>query len=143
MRFGRFAALPRKILVVVQFTVSVIIIIGTLVVYQQVQFARNRPVGYDREGLITISMNDPEYKGKEELFRTQLLSSGVVSDVAFSSSPMTAIWNTTGGYEWKGKDPNLDCEFVRCSVTPEYGKTVGWKVIAGRDFSRDLATDVS
>ena len=143
MRFGRFAALPRKILVVVQFTVSVVIIIGTLVVYQQVQFARNRPVGYDREGLITIPMNDPEYKGKEELLRTQLLSSGVASDVAFSSSPMTAIWNTTGGYEWKGKDPNVEGEFVRCRVTPEYGKTVGWKVIAGRDFSRDHVTDAA
>ena len=143
MRFGRFAALPRKVLVVVQFTVSVIIIIGTLVVYQQVQFARNRPVGYDREGLITIPMNDPEYKGKEEPLRTQLLSSGVASDVAFSSSPMTQIWNTTGGYEWKGKDPNIEGEFVRCRVTPEYGKTVGWKVIAGRDFSRDHATDAT
>ncbi|HMG93996.1 MAG TPA: FtsX-like permease family protein, partial [Chryseolinea sp.] len=121
----------------------VVIIIGTLVVYQQVQFARNRPVGYDREGLITIPMNDPEYKGKEELLRTQLLSSGVASDVAFSSSPMTAIWNTTGGYEWKGKDPNVEGEFVRCRVTPEYGKTVGWKVIAGRDFSRDHVTDAA
>jgi putative ABC transport system permease protein len=139
--FGRFATLPRKLLVVVQFTVSVVLIFGTLVVYQQVQFARNRPVGYDRNGLITIGMNDPEYRGKEEFLRTQLLSSGVVSDVAFSSSPMTAIWNTTGGYEWKGKDPNLDAEFARCKVTPEYGKTVGWKVIAGRDFSRDYATD--
>ncbi len=143
MRSGRFAALPRKVLVVVQFTVSVIIIIGTLVVYQQVQFARNRPIGYDREGLITIPMNDPEYKGKEEFLRTQLLSSGVASDVAFSSTPMTAIWNTTGGYEWTGKDPNLEGEFVRCRVTPEYGKTVGWKVIAGRDFSRDHSTDAA
>ena len=141
LRFGQFAALPRKVLVVVQFTVSVVLIIGTLVVYQQVQFARNRPVGYERAGLITVSMNDPEYKGKEEVLRTQLLSSGVVSDVGFSSSPMTQIWNTTGGYEWKGKDPNIEGEFVRCRVTAEYGKTVRWKVIAGRDFSRDHATD--
>lgn len=139
--FGRFAALPRKLLVIVQFTVSVVLIIGTLVVYQQVQFARNRTVGYDRNGLITVEMNDPGYVGKEDLIRTQLLGSDVVSDVAFSSSPMTAIWNTTGGYEWDGKDPNLDAEFARCKVTPEYGKTVGWKVIAGRDYSRDHTTD--
>ncbi|HEY5917803.1 MAG TPA: ABC transporter permease, partial [Chryseolinea sp.] len=141
--FGRFGALPRKLLVVVQFTVSVVLIIGTLVVYQQVQFARNRPVGYDREGLITVSMNDPQYQGKEESLRTQLLSSGVVSDVGFSSSPMTAIWNTTGGYQWKGKDPNIEGEFVRCKVTADYGKTVRWKVIAGRDFSRELTTDIT
>ena len=142
-QLGRFAGLPRKMLVVVQFTVSVVLVIGTLVVYQQVQFARNRPVGYERQGLVTISMNDPEYKDKEELLRTQLLSTGVLSNVAFSSSPMTQIWNTTGGYEWKGKDPNIEGQFVRCRVTPEYGQTVGWKVIAGRDFSRDMATDVT
>jgi hypothetical protein len=141
--FGRFAALPRKMLVVVQFTVSVVLIIGTLVVYEQVQFARSRPVGYDRQGLVTISMNDPAYQEKEELLRTELLRTDVISDVAFSSSPMTEIWNTTGGYEWKGKDPNIDGEFVRCRVTPEYGKTVGWKLIAGRDFSRDMATDAA
>jgi len=141
--FGRFAALPRKMLVVVQFTVSVVLIIGTLVVYQQVQFARNRPVGYDRKGLVTISMNDPAYQDKEEILRTELLRTDVISDVAFSSSPMTEIWNTTGGYEWKGKDPNIEGEFVRCRVTSEYGKTVGWKVIAGRDFSRDMATDAT
>ena len=51
IRFGRFASLPRKVLVVVQFTVSVILIIGTIVVYQQIQFAQNRPIGYNREGL--------------------------------------------------------------------------------------------
>src|SRR6202012_2819519 len=50
-RVGRLAALPRKILVVVQFTVSVVLIIGTIVVYRQIQFAKNRPVGYDRSGL--------------------------------------------------------------------------------------------
>ena len=52
-RAGRFAALPRKVLVVVQFTISIALIIGTIIVYKQVQFAKSRPVGYTREGLIT------------------------------------------------------------------------------------------
>src|SRR6185312_16892452 len=50
-RAGRFAALPRKILVVIQFTISVTLIIGTIIVFKQIQFAKNRPVGYSREGL--------------------------------------------------------------------------------------------
>ena len=54
---GRFAAIPRKVLVVVQFTVSVILIIGTIIVYKQIQFAKNRPVGYTREGFITFPLN--------------------------------------------------------------------------------------
>ena len=54
---GRFSSLPRKVLVVIQFTVSVILIIGTVVIYQQIQFAKNRPLGYNSNGLVTLSMH--------------------------------------------------------------------------------------
>ena len=140
---GRFAALPRKALVVVQFTVSLILIIATIIVYQQIQFARNRPVGYSDDGLITVSLRDPAFNDRSDVIKTELMNTGVVSSLARSSSPMTQIWNITTGYNWKGKDPNLDGEFVICNVTPEFGKTVGWKVIAGRDFSLELPTDTT
>src|SRR5688572_16124265 len=70
-RSGRFAALPRKVLVVLQFTVSLVLIIGTVIVYEQIQFARSRPIGYDRENLVTLAMNDPNYKGKVEVLKTE------------------------------------------------------------------------
>lgn len=140
---GRFASWPRKVLVVIQFAVSTTLIMGTLVVYQQIQFARNRPVGYDRQGLITIDLNDPEFRGKQNVLRTGLLATGVVQAVSFSSSPLTAIWNSTGGYDWKGRDATFDAEFSICHVSPDFGKTVGWKVVEGRDFSTDLATDTT
>jgi putative ABC transport system permease protein len=138
---GRFAALPRKFLVVVQFTFSVVLITGTLIVYQQIQFARNRPVGYSREGLITLPLNDPNYKNNLDVLRTELLRSRVVSEVGGSSGPLTAVNNMTGGYEWPGKDPNLDAEFVICNVTHDFGKTVDWGLVAGRDFSKDFNSD--
>lgn len=141
IQHGRTAALPRKVMVVVQFTVSVVLIMGTLVVNQQIQYARNRPIGYDRQSLITLDMGDPGYESKGEVLRNELLRSGVVAQVATSSSPLTEAGNVTGGYEWQGKDPSLDAAFVRCNVTSDYGKTVGWEVVAGRDFSRALATD--
>jgi putative ABC transport system permease protein len=137
---GRFAALPRKVLVVIQFTVSVILIVDTLIVYQQIQFAKNRPVGYSRKGLITVAMNDPDYKNKQDVLHTELQRTGVVFGTAASSSPVTAVWNVTSGYEWQGKI-NLKAEFAICNVTPDFGKTVGWKIMAGRDFSRDFPTD--
>ena len=142
-RHGRFASMPRKVLVVVQFTVSVVLIIGTVIVYKQVHYARNRPVGYDRQALISVSLNDPAYAGKLELLKTELINSGAVTAVAFASSPITAVWNITNGYKWPGQDPNMDAEFVNCNVTPDYGKTVGWEVIAGRDFSEKFSTDTS
>jgi ABC-type antimicrobial peptide transport system permease subunit len=88
-------------------------------------------------------MNDPNYKGKEDVIRTELFTTGVVSEVATSSSPLTSIWNITGGYTWEGKDPNVDANFVECNVSPDFGKTVGWEIIAGRDFSRDFSTDTT
>ena len=136
IRTGRLAALPRKVLVVVQFTVSVVLIIGTVVVYKQIQFDRHRPVGYDKKSLITLEMDDPNYKGRLDLLRTELLHTGVVEEVAASSSTLTAVNNITSGYEWPGKDSNLDAEFAIRNVTRDFGRTVGWGFAAGRDFSR-------
>lgn len=138
---GRSASLPREVLVVVQFTVSVVLIIGTISVYQQIQFGRNRPIGYDRNNLITLNMNDPGYNGKQDVLKAELLRTGVVLEVATSSSALTAINNITSGHQWPGKDPDLDAEFVICNVTHDFGKTVGWEVVAGRDFSKDFSTD--
>ncbi len=141
LRSGRLASLPRKVMVVVQFTVSVVLILGTLIVYKQIQYSRDRPVGYHREKLITIALGDPNYKGKQQVLRAELLRTGVVSDVATSSSPITAVWNVTNGYEWKGKDPNLDANFAICNITQQFGNTVGWEIVAGRDFSEDFKAD--
>ena len=141
LRTGQLALLPRKVLVVIQFTVSVVLIFGTLIIYKQIQYSRDRPIGYNRESLITLPLNDPNYKGRQDVLRTELLNTGVVSAIATSSSPVTAIWNTTNGYEWSGKNPALDAEFAICNVSPEFGRAVGWQIVQGRDFSKDLPTD--
>ncbi len=141
LRAGRYTSIPRKVLVVIQFAVSVIMAIGTIVVYEQIQFAKNRPVGYDRSGLLMIHMTSPEFNGKFEVLRTELKKTGVVTEIAESSSPTTDTWNSNGGFDWKGKDPDFILECATYTVTPEYGKTVGWEFMLGRDFSRDLASD--
>jgi len=141
IRLGRFAALPRKVLVVVQFSVSVILIIGTVIVYQQIQHARNRPIGYNREGLVTLPMNDPGYKGKYDVLKDELLKTGMVSEMALSNSPITAVYNNSGGFTWQGRDPQKDNDFAICNVTHDFGKTVGWQFTSGRDFSKNFGTD--
>jgi ABC-type antimicrobial peptide transport system permease subunit len=140
-RAGRFASLPRKVLVVIQFTVSVTLIIGTIIVYRQIQFAKNRPVGYTREGLITVMMNTPDLQGKYNALRDELLKTGVLENMAESSSPVTGIWSNQIGFEWKGKDPNTTPLFGIVAATHDYGKTIGWTIKEGRDFSRSFPTD--
>ena len=142
-RIGKVAALPRKLLVVLQFTVSVTLIIGTIVVYQQIQYAKKRPVGYSREGLLMVRMTSPDFQGKCDLLRSELMQQSVVTEIAESSSPPTDIWNSNGGFQWRGKDPALQAEFATMTVAPEYGKTLGWEFVKGRDFSREITSDSS
>jgi putative ABC transport system permease protein len=142
-RAGRLAAIPRKALVVLQFTVSVALIVSTIVVYRQIQFAKDRPVGYNREGLIMLDMRSDDFYGKYDLFRTELLNTGVVSNMSESMGKVTEVVSGNNGFDWKGRSPNKEESFGTLAVTHEHGKTVGWQFIAGRDFSRAFATDSS
>ncbi|MFD0750978.1 ABC transporter permease [Mucilaginibacter calamicampi] len=139
-RVGKFASVPRKVLVTLQFTVSVMLIIGTIVVYQQIQHAKNRPVGYMRQGLVNLNF-EPEIKEHYEAVRSELKKLGAIEEMAASQSPLTQVWNSAGGYDWEGKDPNLSVDFPTNAMSYEFGKTAAWKVIKGRDFSREFATD--
>jgi putative ABC transport system permease protein len=140
-RVGRFASLPRKILVVVQFTFSIALIIGTIMVFKQIQFAKNRPVNYRNKGLITVNMTTPDLYGKYNAIRTDLLATGVVDEMAQSSCPTTGIWSNSIGFKWQGKDPNSLPSFGTIAVTETFGKTIGWQIIDGRDFSSDFGRD--
>ncbi len=142
-RVGRLAAVPRQVLVVMQFTVSVTLIISTLIVYRQVEHAKNRPVGYSREGLLLIEKKTADFGGKYERLRSELQHTGVVYEVAESRSSVTNITMWNGGFSWQGKDLDLTRGCGTLSVTPEYGRTVGWQFVAGRDFSRGLTSDSS
>jgi ABC-type antimicrobial peptide transport system permease subunit len=142
-KIGKYAALPRKMLVVVQFTVSVVLIIGTIVVYQQIQFAKDRPIGYDLNGLITVPIKTPEVKKNYSAMRNELLAGGVVSEVSTSETTITNLWPSDWGYEWTGKDPHFQDHIYRGAIDYEFGKTVGWKIKEGRDFSRDFPSDSS
>ena len=84
---------------------------------------------------------DKEIQEHLEAFRAELKSAGAIEELTASNSPLTGVWNTNGGFDWEGKDPNLGVDFPNSRVTKEWGKTVGWKIKQGRDFSRDFATD--
>ncbi len=141
-RAGKSAAIPRRIMVALQFTVSIILIIGTIVVYRQIQYAQNRPIGYDRNGLIRFNMNTADLNGKNDVLRKEVLASGGAIEIAESSSATTENNYFDDRIEWDGKDPKLPkMAFVLSAVSYDFGKTVGWKFVAGRDFSRNFQTD--
>jgi putative ABC transport system permease protein len=139
-RVGRYASIPRKVLVVLQFTISTTLIIGTIVVYQQISFAQNRPIGYSKDGLISISASEEIHKHFDAV-RQELINAGAIVEMAESGSPTTSVWNTNGGFDWEGKDPDQAVDFPNNPVSYDYGKAIRWEIKEGRDFSRDFASD--
>jgi len=140
-RVGRYASLPRKILVVAQFTFSIALIIGTIIVFKQIQFAKNRPINYRKEGLITVNGSTPDLPDYYNAMRDDLLATGVVDNMAGASDATTYLGAWRSGFNWEGKAPNTSPSFGFMLMTEDFGKTIGWQLKEGRDFSKDFATD--
>ena len=140
---GRHTAILRRSLVVVQFTVSVTLIIATIIVYKQIRFAKDRPVGYARNNLITIPTSNPDIHKHFDAVKAELAQSGAITSMAESQSPTTGIWSSTSGFSWQGKDPNLSTDFGVIQASFDYGKTVGWELKEGRNFSTEFGADSS
>jgi putative ABC transport system permease protein len=140
-KVGRGGALPRKVLTVLQFTVSISLIIGTIVVFRQIVYVKNRPVGYEREGLLTVRMNTDDLYKHFDAIRDELKQNGAITDMTQSTSTTTGSPWQQSGFNWAGRDPNITPLFDAVFTTFDYGRTVGWQVVKGRDFSREMPTD--
>jgi len=140
---GKSASLPRKMLVVVQFTISIVLMIGTIIIYQQIQYGKNRPIGFDNKGLISVNGSKDLVDSFEPL-RNELLASEMVSSICKSNSPPTSIWSNQNGWEWKGAMPeDKGAIFNTIATSYDYLKTMGITLKEGRDFSREFSTDSS
>ena len=140
-RLGRWAAVPRKTLVVVQFTVSVTLIIGTIIVFRQIQFAKDRPIGYDTNRLLVVPMVTSEIHNHFDAVKNELLKTGTITEMAESGTLPTETWSSSSTFDWKGKDPNQSIDFSVVDISHDYGKTIGWSFREGRDFSRQFISD--
>lgn len=140
-KVGAGANTPRKVLVVFQFSISIFLIIATVIIFKQIQFAKDRPVGYERKGLLSIHMTTGEIYGNYKIIRDELLRSGAIAGIAQAQSPVTDIWTGSGGFKWKGKEPEKQDGFATVYGSHEYGKVVGWEFVAGRGFDKTVVSD--
>jgi len=134
------AGFIRKGLVVVQFTISIILIISTIIIYQQINHAKNRSLGYDKENLIYLPLQG-KLKEHFNAVKNDLVQTGVVKDAALSQSTILQLGSNTGDFQWQGKDPNKQVLITVESVSPEYTSTMGMKVEKGRNFYGDIKSD--
>ncbi|SDG52818.1 ABC-type antimicrobial peptide transport system, permease component [Pedobacter terrae] len=140
---GFFSVSLRQVLVVGQFCFAIILIISTLVIYKQIQYIKNRPVGFDVNALVEMPQ-DGELKTKYDLLRSELLKSGAVTSMFQSSVSLSHHGRNFSGIAWEGmlKATNNQL-FNRVITTYDFIKTNGIKLTDGRDFSENFASDTS
>ncbi len=141
IQVGRNANLPRKILVTLQFGFSILLIVGTIVIYEQIQLVKNRQLGYNQSNLIFVELND-ELEKNYQVIKNELLQTGEVEATTISNSPITQI-NSNNFLGWPGKPEEKRVIFTTITCAYDYTSTMGIKVLEGRDFSEDFISDSS
>jgi len=127
------ASFIRKGLVILQFTISIILIVSTIVIYQQIQHVKNRSLGFNKNNLLQIDMNS-EMRKNYNVVQQNLLKTGAIEDMALSNYNNLYDGNNTGGLTWDGKSSDNEVLISTRYVSPGYIKTYGMKILAGRDL---------
>lgn len=131
----------RKGLVIVQFVVSVILMISTVIIYQQIDYTKGRDIGYTTQQTIYMGMRGTVRENFEAI-KSELIRKGVAENASMSISPVFRFgWYDANDYSWQGKDPNEVVSILTEAVTPEYISTVGMTIVDGRDFNPDPKVD--
>ena len=133
----------RQVLVVGQFCFAIMLIIATLVIYKQVGFIKNRPIGYQANLMVEMPQ-EGELSRKFEVFKSDVLKTGAVTAVNQASGSLSSVSNWFSGFEWPNRAPGgQDIVFNRLETTYDFVKTSGVELVAGRDFSKDFASDTA
>ncbi len=140
LRQGKKSERFRQGLVVFQFAISIVMIIGTITIHQQIQYAKDRPIGYEKEGLITMTGSQSVYQNLE-LLRAELKNTGVVREMGLANYPLITTLGNNDGFSLPGTSNEIQTSFNTIFVSPEYGEASQWELVAGRDFSRDLGDE--
>ncbi|QJW92297.1 FtsX-like permease family protein [Spirosoma taeanense] len=139
LRFGSGARLFRQGLVVFQFVLSMLLIIGTIVVYRQINFIQTKNLGYDRENLIYLSA-EGNLVDKYSTFKQELLKSPGIQSMTYMDGTPTNTFGSTGNVQWPGKGPDVSIEFQFSTVDYDFTKTLKLN-LKGRDFSKAYGLD--
>lgn len=139
---GKRTVLPRHVLVTLQFVISILLISATVIVYQQMQYVKNRDIGYNPNNLIMIP-STPDTDKNFAAIKNDLLASGIIAGVTRTSSPITEVWWNTGAPDYDGKPANAQIIMGGLSADVDFTKAMGVKMLEGHDFTGTPADSVS
>ena len=127
------ANILRKSLVVVQFAVSVIMIIATIVIFNQINYTKNRDLGFNKNNIMVVHSSESLNK-KFDVLKQNLMSTGLVDNVSMSWSSMFNMYSNGGGFRWSGYDSKQDALITMNGIAPNYLKLMDVKLSSGRYF---------
>ena len=130
----------RKGLVILQFSISVILIISTIIIYRQIRHVQERDLGYNKSELVEIGIRG-NMKPQFGIIKNELLQTGSVQNACMSNNSVLQLGSNTGDYSWPGKDPSKEVLITVENVSPEYISTMGMHLKEGRDFYPDMKAD--
>ena len=134
IQVGKIASLPRKALVVLQFSCSVALIISTFIIYQQIQYGKERAAGFNMNRLMMTDMNE-ELTHNYPVIKNELMKKGIAESVTMASAPVTGTGWHRDVSRWPGKKAGETVDMANISVTEDYFKTVGMELKEGRGFT--------
>jgi putative ABC transport system permease protein len=132
----------RQVLVVTQFTVTVVLVAGSIVIYKQLEFLRNKNLGFDQSKLIYVETGNLA-QADIRLLKQDLQRQSSVASASCASNSLVDVINSTFGFEWEGKAPDDKFLITRLNCDPSYLATTGMKVITGRNFDPAISTDTA
>ena len=136
------AAAVRKVLVVGQFAVSVILIISTIIIYKQIEHVKDRNLGYNKNNLLTADLRGDALQ-HYPVIKDDLMKTGMIENVASSDYNTIDFGNNTTSFQWSGKNPDQQILVSIRSVSPDFLPTTGMQLIGGRNFKSDVVSDSS
>ncbi len=138
---GPKSGLFRRILVVSQFALSVALIIGTGVVIDQLSYIKTMNPGYDKDNILYVRLRGNTAESLDVL-KAEILKSPAVVGVSASGELPSAVYSNTNGLSWDGSDPETSISFSMLTVDHDFVGTMGFKLLEGRDFSSEFASDM-
>lgn len=141
IKAGKGASRPREFLVVFQFAITLMLVIATIVAFRQIEYAKDQPLGYNQKGLVSVRINTQDLGKHYDALRTDLMKTGLIENMTQSSQTTLDFWQNNG-LIWDGMDPGMKSySFRDINVDDDYGATIGWHIVQGRDFSRAFPSD--
>jgi putative ABC transport system permease protein len=142
MRAGRgsSAILIRKGLVITQFVISIVLIISTIIVYQQIQHVKSRQLGYNKDNIVLLALKG-KMSDRFDAIKNDLIATGRIRNAAMANSRVLELGSSSENFEWQGKDPSKSVLITTEWVSPEYISTMQMKLKSGRDFNENAAQD--